>query len=76
MSSFLRGVLPELEAALEGNSNSDSGSGGGGGSSAVNTAFAGYLLSLGRGEGHREEAALWRTLTVDLEKHKVRGGER
>ena len=70
VSSFLRGVLPELEAALEGNTNSTSSSGEAG-SSGVNTAFAGYLLSLGRGEGHREEAALWRTLSVDLEKHKV-----
>ena len=56
VSSFLRKVLPELESALDGSSSS--------------SAFDGYLLNL-RGEGHQEEAALWKTLTVDLEKHKV-----
>jgi hypothetical protein len=58
VSGFLRRVLPELEEALEGNTTS--------------SAFDGYLQNL-RGEGHHEGASLWKTLTVDLEKHKVGG---
>lgn len=56
MSSFLRRVLPEVEDALE--------------ASSASSAFDGYLLNL-RSEGLQEEAALWKTLSVDLEKHKV-----
>ena len=56
VSRFLRKVMPEVEAVMEANASS--------------TAFDGYLMNL-QNEGQREDAELWRTLTVDLEKHKV-----
>lgn len=56
INSFLRRVVPEVEEALEANSSS--------------TAFDGYFQFLS-GEGHDEDVKLWKTLTVDLEKHKV-----